>query len=40
MIITENGFSDNGEVKDEGRVSYYRVSSQMASLNCLKYLAV
>lgn len=25
IIITENGFSDAGELVDDGRVSYYRV---------------
>lgn len=25
IIITENGFSDTGEINDEGRVNYYQV---------------
>lgn len=36
MIITENGFSDTGEVDDEGRVSYYRVGRQVVVTNFLK----
>lgn len=25
MIITENGFSDTGEINDEGRINYYKL---------------
>lgn len=25
LIVTENGWSDDGELNDEGRIEYYRV---------------
>lgn len=27
IIITENGFSDTGEIDDQGRINYYQVKT-------------
>lgn len=31
IIVTENGYSDYGEIDDEDRVNYYRVSFSSTS---------
>ena len=32
VLITENGFSDSGELNDTGRVDYYIVSDRICGL--------
>lgn len=33
MIITENGWSDDGQLQDSGRIEYYRVSEGLILCN-------